>query len=115
MPLPKIYARTFNIVGAFTVAPAVGGRTYKVVGLLCHNNETSALSFVRLRITAAAADLYGGSSGAIMLSGRGDHFILPINPYEPYFEGNAGNGLFLFSQVSSTRVSGIIFYTYEDA
>lgn len=115
MALPKIYRQTFNITGAYTVAPAVGGRTYQVVGLICQNNETVAVNCGTLRITGQAIDLYGGSSGAIKLSGRGDKAFFPLRPQNPHFITGAGDGLFLFSQVSSRRMSGIIYFTYTDA
>lgn len=115
MAVPEIYRIRFNITGAFTVAPAIAGRTYKVVGLSVHNNETVDSNQGTLRITAAALDVYGGSSAAIKLSGRGDSFFLPFNVVDPYFSTSVGEALFLFSQVSSRRLSGIIYYTVSNA
>lgn len=115
MSLPTIYSKTFDITGPLVVASGVGGRTYSVVGLLCHNNERETSHRAQLRVTSSATDLYGSAASSWLMAGRGDHVVLPINIYNPYFVGFVGNALFMFSNIESRRISGIIYYIQEDA
>ena len=109
----KIYARTFNTVGVFEVAPAVSGRIYNVVAFSIFNNEPDPTDAAIVRITQAVTDFYGGSSGAIYLNARGDHFFLPFRVADPYFSTAANKTLYVISQLSK-RVGGILYYTITD-
>ena len=113
MSIPKIYRRTFNTTGAIIIAPAVGGRIYKVVAFSVHNNETVDTNSARVRIYGGI-DFYGSVSYAIHLSGRGDNFFLPFRVTDPYFSTGAGAALKIFSQVSARHISGWIAWIVED-
>ncbi len=97
------------------IAAGAAGIKNKIVGIMFHNNDNTGSNdtVVRIQDGSGGTDLYGGSSGAIYVVGRGGFFGTGQALLFPWFIGSVATAIFL-NPVSSKRISGIVYY-YQEA
>ena len=101
-------------IDATLVAAHGGGTTIKVVAISMHNNDTTELDdeIVHLEDGSGGDDLYGGSTGAIYLPGRGGVFQLGMSVDYPHFTLSDNTALYM-NITNARRISGVVWWTTD--
>jgi len=98
---------------ATLVAAQGGGTTIKVLAISMHNNDTTESNdeVVHLEDGSGGDELYGGSSGAIYLPGRGGVFQLGmVDEDNPWFTLSDNTALYM-DLTNGRRISGTVWWT----
>lgn len=110
-----VTATTFNLASDGTLIAAQGvGTIIKVVAISMHNNDTTESDdeVVHLQDGLDGTELYGGTTGAIYLPGRGGVFQLSMSVDTPWFTLTANTALYM-NLASTKRISGTVWWTID--
>jgi hypothetical protein len=112
---------TFDTTVDATLVAAQGAGTYiKVVAISMHNNNTTESDdeIVKLRDGNGGTVLYGGTTGAIYVPGRGGVFQLAMSydatdiDNHAHFKLSANTALYI-DLTNARRISGAVWWTVD--